>query len=68
MKWINNWTDGHNLLIYSSGIDTVEENFGGVETARKLAEKTLAVGKGKAHSILEFRRPHDFLADKTLAD
>ena len=44
------------------------ENFGRVGTARKLAEKTSAVDRGKAHSILEFTRPHDFLADKTLAD
>ena len=43
------------------------ENFGGVGTTRKLAEKTLAVGRGKAHSIFELMRPH-FLVDKTLAD
>ena len=30
--------------------------------------RKLVVDKGKAHSMLEFRRPHDFLADKTLAD
>ena len=35
-----------------------------VETARILAEKTLAVGRGKAHSIFELTRPGNFLADK----
>ena len=37
-------------------------NFGGVETARKLVEKTLVVGRGKTHSIFELMRPHNFLA------
>ena len=45
-----------------------EKTLGGVGTARKLAEKTLAVGRGKAHSIFELMRPHNFLANKTLAD
>ena len=45
-----------------------EITLGGVGTARKLVEKTLALGRGKAHSILEFTRLHNFLADKTLAD
>jgi len=45
----------------------VGENFGGVGTARKLAEKTLAVDKmcslfSRAHETLKL------LADKTLAD
>ena len=44
------------------------ENFDRVGTARKLAEKTLVVSRGKAHSIFELTRPHNFLADKTLAD
>ena len=44
------------------------ENFGGIGTARKLAEETLAVGRGKVHSLLELTRSHNILADKTLAD
>ena len=32
----------------------IAQNFGRIGTARKLVEKTLAAGKGKAHSILEF--------------
>ena len=43
----------------------IAQNFGGVGTARKLAEKTLVVGRGKAHLILELM---DLIADKTLAD
>ena len=45
-----------------------QENLGGIGTARKLAEKTLGVGRGKAHSILKLTRPQNFLADKSLAD
>ena len=44
------------------------KNFGGIGTARKLAEKTLVVGRGKAHSLLALTRSHNVLADKTLAD
>ena len=44
------------------------ENFGGVGTARKLVKKTLAAGRGKAYSIFELTRSHNFLANKTLAD
>jgi len=44
------------------------ENFGGVGTARKLAEKTLAVDIKRVHYLVELMRPHNFLADKTLAD
>ena len=44
------------------------ENFGGIGTARKLVKKTLAVGRGKAHSLLELARSHNVLADKTLAE
>ena len=43
----------------------IAQNFGGIGTARKLAEKTLAVGRGKAHSLLELTRSHNVLADKT---
>ena len=43
------------------------EKFSEVETARKLAEKALAVGRCKAHSIFELTRPHIFSANKTLA-
>ena len=64
------------LVIYTNSIDSIAYyathvcscNFGGVGTARILAEKTLAVGRGKAHSIFELTRPDNFLADKTLAD
>ena len=35
----------------------IAQNFGRVATARKLAEKTLAVGRGKAHELM---RPHGF--------
>ena len=38
----------------------IAQNFGGIGTASKLAEKTLAVGRCKAHSILELMRPHNF--------
>ena len=31
-------------------------------------EKTLVVGRGKAHSIFELTRPHNVLVNKTLAD
>ena len=31
-------------------------------------QKTLAVVRGKAHSLLELMRSHNVLADKTLAD
>ena len=34
------------------------ENIGRVETARKLAEKTLMAGRSKAHSIFKLTRPH----------
>ena len=44
------------------------ENFGRVGAARILVEKTLAVGRGKAHSIFEFTRPDNFLADQILVD
>jgi len=43
------------------------ENYGGVGTARKLVEKILVVDKNIHHSV-ELMRPHNFLADKTLAD
>ena len=46
----------------------IAQNFGRIGTARKLAEKTLVVGRGKVHSILELTRSHNALADKTLAD
>ena len=52
----------HSYLYY------IAQNFGRVATARKLAEKILAIGRGKAHSLLELTRPHHFLVDKTLAD
>jgi len=42
----------------------VGENFGGVGTAKKLAEITLA----GVYYLVELMRPHNFLADKTLAD
>ena len=38
-------------------------NFGGVGTARTLAKKTLAFGRGKAHSTFELTRPDNFLVD-----
>ena len=43
------------------------ENFGGVGAKRILAEKALAVGRGKAHSIFELTRPDNFLVDQILA-
>ena len=46
----------------------IAQNFSGIGTARKLVEKMLAFGRGKAHSILELTRSHNVLADKTLAD
>jgi len=44
----------------------VGENFGRVGTARKMTEKTLVVDTENMFTI-QFR-PHNFLADKTLAD
>ena len=42
-------------MIYAYNLYHITQNFGGVGIARKLAEKTLAVGRGKAHSILELQ-------------
>ena len=61
-------------MIYCLNYHTVQhktlvgENFGRVGNARKLAEKTLAVGRGKVHLIFKLMRPYNFLANKTLAD
>ena len=41
----------------------ITQIFGRIGTARKLVEKTLAVGRGKAHSIVELTRSHNFLAN-----
>ena len=56
------------LKLHGSRTYRIAQNFGGVGTARKLVEKTLAIGGSKAHSIFELMRHHNFLADKTLVD
>ena len=45
----------------------VRENFGEVETARKLAEKLLKLAETEPVQY-ELTGPHNFLADKPLAD
>ena len=60
------WKPSHDFLM--SDNYRIAQNLGEIGTARKLVQKTLAIGRGKAHSILEFMKPHNFLADKTLAD
>ena len=44
---------------------SIAQNFNEVGTTRKLVKKTLVVGRGKAHSIFELTRPHNYSVNKT---